>query len=153
MHRWCIHGPINFYYSFWWSNFILCLYNIDTLNICMKESGSENIIWQLWDNCLYGLINSYHSFWWSNLKLCQYNEYTLNICMKEFIIFVIPPANFVCGGYTVFVLSVCASVRPCYWYGFGGLFSRLEIDKGPFLNKGPWPSVSCIKWIRGPQGR
>ena len=25
--------------------------------------------------------------------------------------FVLPPANFVCGGYTVFTLSVCASVR------------------------------------------
>ena len=25
--------------------------------------------------------------------------------------FFIPPANFVCGGYTVFTLSVCVSVR------------------------------------------
>ena len=25
----------------------------------------------------------------------------------------IPPANFVCGGYTVFTLSVCACVRSC----------------------------------------
>ena len=25
---------------------------------------------------------------------------------------IIPPANFVCGGYTVFTVSVCASVRP-----------------------------------------
>ena len=37
MHRWCLHGPINFYHSFWWSNLILFLYNVDTLNICMKE--------------------------------------------------------------------------------------------------------------------
>ena len=27
--------------------------------------------------------------------------------------FFIPPANFVCGGYTVFTLSVCARVRVC----------------------------------------
>ena len=25
-------------------NLILCLYNVDTLNICMKEFGSEKII-------------------------------------------------------------------------------------------------------------
>ena len=44
MHRWCVHGPINSYHSFWWSNLILCGYNADTLNICMKEFGSEKII-------------------------------------------------------------------------------------------------------------
>ena len=44
MHRWCLHGPINSYYSFRWNNLILCLYNVDTLNICMKEFGSEGII-------------------------------------------------------------------------------------------------------------
>ena len=43
MHRWCLHGPINSYHSFLWSNLILCLYNVDTLNICMKEFCSEKI--------------------------------------------------------------------------------------------------------------
>ena len=37
MHRQCLYGPINSYHSFLWSNLILCLYNVDTLNICMKE--------------------------------------------------------------------------------------------------------------------
>ena len=41
MHWWCLHGPINFYHSFSWNNLILCLYNVDTLNICMKEFGLE----------------------------------------------------------------------------------------------------------------
>ena len=52
MHRWCLHGLINYYYSFWWNNLILCRYNADTLNICMKEFGSQKIIftkWQLWE--------------------------------------------------------------------------------------------------------
>ena len=52
MHRWCLHGPISSYYSFWWNNLILCRYNVDTLNICMKEFGSQKIIltkWQLWE--------------------------------------------------------------------------------------------------------
>ena len=40
MHRWCLHGPTNSYYSFWWNNLILFLYNVDTLNICIKEFGS-----------------------------------------------------------------------------------------------------------------
>ena len=40
MHRWCLYGPINSYHS----NSILCLYNVDTLNICMKKFGSEKII-------------------------------------------------------------------------------------------------------------
>ena len=44
MHRWCLHGPINSYHSFLWSNLILCLYNVNTLNICMKEFCSEKII-------------------------------------------------------------------------------------------------------------
>ena len=43
MHWWCLHGSINVYHSFWWNNMILCLYNVDTLNICMKEFGSEKI--------------------------------------------------------------------------------------------------------------
>ena len=37
MHRQCLYGPINSYHSFLWNNLILCLYNVDTLNICMKE--------------------------------------------------------------------------------------------------------------------
>ena len=52
MHRWCLHRPINSYYSFWWNNLILCRYNVDTLNICMKEFGSQKIILtkgQLWE--------------------------------------------------------------------------------------------------------
>ena len=51
MHRWCLHGPINSYHSFIWSNLILCLYNIDTLNKCMKESGWKKKLtkWQLWE--------------------------------------------------------------------------------------------------------
>ena len=85
MHRWCLHRQINSYHSFWWSNLILYLYNVDTFNICMKEFGSEKIFF--WQNdscenldnfslirllymhrwCLHGRINSYHSFWWSNL--------------------------------------------------------------------------------------
>ena len=44
MHRWCLHGPINSYHSFSWCNLVLCLYNVDTLNICMKEFGFEKII-------------------------------------------------------------------------------------------------------------
>ena len=44
IHWWCLHGPINSYHSFWWNNLILCLYNVDTLNICMKEFGLERII-------------------------------------------------------------------------------------------------------------
>ena len=80
MHRRCLHGPINSYHSFWLSNLILCLYNVDTLNICMKEFGSENIIFWQYDSCenlenfslirllymhrwcLHGPIKSYHSF-------------------------------------------------------------------------------------------
>ena len=43
MHRHCLYGPINFYHSFLLSNLILCLYNVDTFNICMKEFGLEKI--------------------------------------------------------------------------------------------------------------
>ena len=101
MHRLCLHGPINSYHSFWWNNLILCLYNVNTLNICMKKLVRKNNFWwsdscENLDNfslirllymhrwCLHGPINSYYSFWWNNLILCRYNVDTLNICMKEF---------------------------------------------------------------------
>ena len=81
---------------------ILCLYNVNTLKICMKKFGSEKIIFLQNDSsenldnfslirllymdrwCLHGPINSYHSFRWSNLILCLYNVDTLDICMKGF---------------------------------------------------------------------
>ena len=47
MHRRCLYGPINSYHSFLWSNLILCLYNVDTFNICMKEFGLEKIFFLL----------------------------------------------------------------------------------------------------------
>ena len=90
MHRWCLHGPINSYHSFWWSNLILCLYNVDISNICMMEFGSKkNNFWQndSCDNldnisllgllyfywwCLHEPINFYHSFWWNNFILCLF---------------------------------------------------------------------------------
>ena len=100
MYRWCLYGPINSYHSFWWSNLILCLYNVDTLNIHEGVLFRKNNFWQNdscgnLDNfslikllymqrwCLHGPINSYYSFWWSNLILCLYNIDTLNICMNE----------------------------------------------------------------------
>ena len=61
MHRCCLHGQINSYHSFWWSILILCLYNVDTLNICMKEFGSEKIIfvkWQQWELRQFSLIRT-----------------------------------------------------------------------------------------------
>ena len=98
MHRWCLHGPINSYHSFWWSNLILCLYNVHTLNICMKEYVSKFFFWQndscenlynfyligllyMHGWCLHKRINSYHSFWWNNFIFCLYNVDTLNICI------------------------------------------------------------------------
>ena len=65
MHRWCLHGPINSYHSFWWSNLILYLYNVDTSNICMKEFGSEKISfdkWQLWERRQFSLIGLLYIF-------------------------------------------------------------------------------------------
>ena len=44
MQRQCLDGPINSYHSFLWSNLILCIHNVDILNICMKEFGSQKII-------------------------------------------------------------------------------------------------------------
>ena len=68
MHRWCLHRPINSYHSFWWSNLILFLYNVDTLNICMKEFGSEKIIFDkitamrtmtIWQNYSYENLDNF----------------------------------------------------------------------------------------------
>ena len=60
MHRRCPYGPINSYHSFLWSNLILCLYNVDTFNICMKEFGVEKIIRQLFP---YMALDNYSLIW------------------------------------------------------------------------------------------
>ena len=39
-----IYRLINSYHSSCWNNLMLFLYNVDTLNICMKEFGSEKKI-------------------------------------------------------------------------------------------------------------
>ena len=44
MHRWCLHGPINSYHSFRLNDLILCQYNVESLNICMKEFDLEKKI-------------------------------------------------------------------------------------------------------------
>ena len=89
MHRWFLHGPINSYHSFWWSNLILCLYNVDTLNICMKEFGSEKKIFVLQnDSCenldnfsLMGLFMlrdvCYNAWWfWTTVRYRSRTKYS-----------------------------------------------------------------------------
>ena len=45
--RLCMHGEINLYQSFYWSHLILCIHNVDTLNICMKKFDAiKNFFWQ-----------------------------------------------------------------------------------------------------------
>ena len=96
-----IHGPIKSYHNFWWSNLILWLNNVDTLNICMKELFQKIKFltkWQLWELRQFFpnkafvcalMVPSWADqllpqLWWNNLILCLYNVDTLNFCMKEF---------------------------------------------------------------------
>ena len=84
---------------------ILCLYNADTLNICMKEFGSEKIIFDKMTAAELRQLFPFMAFVYAwivplcadqllpqllmeHLILCRYNVDTLNICMKELIIFV-----------------------------------------------------------------
>ena len=46
-----------------------------------------------------------------SLKLTKYFKVCYFYCPQKSICFIIPPANFVCRGYTVFTLSVRPSVR------------------------------------------
>ena len=41
--RYYMHGEINLYQSFYWSHLILCIHNVDTLNICMKKIDAIKI--------------------------------------------------------------------------------------------------------------
>ena len=71
MQRQCLDGPINSYHSFCWSNLILCIHNVDILNICIKEFGSIKIIidqmtamrtYTIFTDCVTkGLCLFYHS--------------------------------------------------------------------------------------------
>ena len=76
MHRWCLHGPINSYHNFWWSNLILCLYNVDTLNICTKEFGGVCI-------CIDGAFMGWSTPTTAFDGAFCYFAYTM-ICTKEF---------------------------------------------------------------------
>ena len=84
MHRWCLHGLINSYYSFWWNNLILCRYNADTLNICMKEFGSQKIIltkWQLWE---LRQLFPYMAFVYAWIVPLWANQLLLQLLMEQF---------------------------------------------------------------------
>ena len=84
MHRWCLDGLINSYYSFWWNNLILCRYNADTLNICMKEFGSQKIIltkWQLWE---LRQLFPYMAFVYARMVPLWANQLLLQLLMEQF---------------------------------------------------------------------
>ena len=84
MHRWCRHGLINSYYSFWWNNLILFRYNADTLNICMKEFGSQKIIltnWQLWE---LRQLFPYMAFVYAWIVPLWADQLLLQLLMKQF---------------------------------------------------------------------
>ena len=49
--------------------------------------------------------------------VCLHRESTSKCWIRQIMI-VIPPANFVCGGYTVLALSLCACVRPSVTFWF-----------------------------------
>ena len=92
MHRWCLHGPINSYHSFWWSNLILCLYNVDTLNICMKEC---------YNFCL-------HRLYWNLLfktKVCWFELY-----LTSFLWLLL------CGGYLISIAYWLFSLKTMKLY-------------------------------------
>ena len=70
-------------------------YLVDTVRLAERfNMRSGSLVWQTW----YSIYQFIHCF---TLEPCNY-----------YVIF-IPPANFVCGGYTVFTLSVCACVCVC----------------------------------------
>ena len=50
MHGYCLLGPINSYHSNLMEQMILCRYNVDTLNIYLKEFGLEKIIFVCTDS-------------------------------------------------------------------------------------------------------
>ena len=81
MHRWCLHGPINSYYSFWWNNLISCHMHEGVWvrkNIFWQNDSCENL-----DN--FSLIRLLYMHRWClhGPILFLYNIDTLNICMKE----------------------------------------------------------------------
>ena len=92
MHRWCLHGLINSYYSFWWNNLILCRYNADTLNICMKEFGSQkNNFDKMTTVRTYTIIPLYgfcicmdSAFMGQSTPTTALDGAIWDICMKEF---------------------------------------------------------------------
>ena len=91
MHRRCLYGPINSYHSFLWSNSILCLYNVDTLNICMKEFGSENFFFD--KMTAVSMVPLWADQLLPQLLMKQFDTLSIQyrhneICMKEFIILV-----------------------------------------------------------------
>ena len=73
MQRQCLDGPINSYHSFLWSNLILCLHNVDILNICIKEFGSEKYYLQ---NDSYENLDNFPDCITKGLCLFYHSAYT-----------------------------------------------------------------------------
>ena len=46
----CIDSALRSYHSFWWSNLIPCIHNVDILNICMKDYDRQKIINDNYEN-------------------------------------------------------------------------------------------------------
>ena len=66
MQRQCLDGPINSYHSFLWSNLILCLHNVDILNICIKEFGLQKYYLQ---NDSYENLDSFSGLYYKEVML------------------------------------------------------------------------------------
>ena len=58
-----MHEEINFYHSFYWSYLIICLHNIDTLNICMKKFYAKKIFFFDKMIVLWTIVQFIFHFW------------------------------------------------------------------------------------------
>ena len=115
MHRWCLHGPINSYYSFCWNNLILffvtpivgvcncsmfcctLLYVHSSIAIILMGKRELIALLNLSSWCLVMVERLFLAVPWgclqfvilvfpdhTHLLFCLYDIDTLNICMKEY---------------------------------------------------------------------
>ena len=82
-----MHGEISLYQSFHWNHLILCMHNVDTLNICMKKFDAIKILFdkmtEFWTQPFLDNLLLYEGFVRAQIVHAQGNQLVPELLLKQ----------------------------------------------------------------------